>query len=58
MRQRAFYRYRQRSPLDANTVFGLRVPASTPAPVITRLNAEINKILAMQAVKDRIAGQR
>jgi tripartite-type tricarboxylate transporter receptor subunit TctC len=44
--------------LDANTVFGLRVPASTPVPVITRLNAEINKILAMQAVKDRIAGQR
>jgi tripartite-type tricarboxylate transporter receptor subunit TctC len=41
---------------DADSIFGFYAPAGTPAPVITRLNTEINKILALQAVKDRIAG--
>lgn len=40
---------------DADTVFGFYVPAGTPAAVITRLNTEINKVLATAAVKDRIA---
>lgn len=41
---------------DADTVFGFYAPAGTPAAVITRLNTEINKILATPAVKERIAG--
>ncbi|OUM03978.1 Bug family tripartite tricarboxylate transporter substrate binding protein [Variovorax sp. JS1663] len=40
---------------DADTVFGFYAPAGTPAPIITRLNTEINKILATPAVKERIA---
>ncbi len=39
---------------DADSVFGFYAPAGTPAPVITRLNHEINRILNTQAVKDRI----
>ncbi|RJP64025.1 MAG: tripartite tricarboxylate transporter substrate binding protein [Comamonadaceae bacterium] len=39
---------------DADTVFGFYAPAATPPAVITRLNTEINKILATAAVKDRI----
>ncbi len=40
---------------DADTVFGFYAPAATPAPVIARLNQEINRILGTQAVKERIA---
>jgi tripartite-type tricarboxylate transporter receptor subunit TctC len=40
---------------DADTVFGFYAPAGTPAPIVTRLNTEINKILATPAVKERIA---
>ncbi len=39
---------------DADTVFGFYAPAGTPAAVVARLNAEINRILASAAVKDRI----
>ena len=39
---------------DADTVFGFYAPAGTPPAVITRLNTEINKVLATAAVKDRI----
>ena len=39
---------------DADSVFGFYAPAGTPADVVARLNREINKILATQAVKDRI----
>lgn len=39
---------------DADSVFGFYAPAGTPPAVITKLNAEINKILATAAVKDRI----
>lgn len=41
---------------DADTVFGFYAPTGTPAAIVTLLNSEINKILAIQAVKDRIAG--
>ena len=41
---------------DADTVFGFYAPTGTPAAIVTRLNTEINKILATQALKDRIAG--
>ena len=39
---------------DADTVFGFYAPAATPPAVITRLNSEINKILATPAVRDRM----
>ncbi len=39
---------------DADTVFGFYAPAGTPAAVVTRLNAEINRILATPTMKDRI----
>ena len=39
---------------DADTVFGFYAPAGTPAEVITRLNAEINRALGMTAVAERI----
>jgi tripartite-type tricarboxylate transporter receptor subunit TctC len=39
---------------DADTVFGFYAPAGTPAPVITKLNTEINQILATPALKERI----
>jgi tripartite-type tricarboxylate transporter receptor subunit TctC len=32
---------------------GIVAPAGTPAPVLERLNAEIDKILAMPAVRER-----
>ena len=41
---------------DADTVFGFYAPTGTPIAVVTRLNTEINKILAMPAVKANIAG--
>lgn len=39
---------------DADTWFGFYAPAGTPPAVVSRLNQEINKILATQPVKDRI----
>jgi tripartite-type tricarboxylate transporter receptor subunit TctC len=39
---------------DADTVFGFYAPAGTPAAVVARLNAEINKQIATPAVTDRI----
>ena len=40
---------------DADSLFGFYAPAATPKPVIDRLNAEINKILATKPVAERIA---
>ena len=40
---------------DADTVFGFYAPTGTPAAVITRLNTEINRILATPALKERIS---
>ena len=39
---------------DADTLFGVYAPAATPKPVIDRLNAEINRILATKPVVERI----
>jgi tripartite-type tricarboxylate transporter receptor subunit TctC len=36
--------------------YGLMAPAGTPKQIIARLNAESNRILATQEVKDRLAG--
>ncbi|MBT2323296.1 tripartite tricarboxylate transporter substrate binding protein [Variovorax paradoxus] len=40
---------------DADTVFGFYAPARTPPEIVARLNTEINRVLAMPAVKERIA---
>jgi tripartite-type tricarboxylate transporter receptor subunit TctC len=37
---------------DANTWGGILAPAGTPKPVVARLNAEINKALAIPAVRE------
>jgi len=39
---------------DADTVFGLYAPGGTPAEVVTRLNAEVNRILATPAMQERV----
>ncbi len=39
---------------DADSYFGFYAPAGTPAAIVTRLNTEINKILANATVKERI----
>lgn len=39
---------------DADTYFGLYAPARVPQAVVTRINTEVNKILATPAVRERI----
>jgi tripartite-type tricarboxylate transporter receptor subunit TctC len=39
---------------EADSWFGLMVPAGTPRDIITKLNAEVQKTLASQEVKDRL----
>jgi tripartite-type tricarboxylate transporter receptor subunit TctC len=41
-------------PVDAGTWQGLLVTSGSPAPLVTRLNAELNKILAMPDIIKRI----
>ncbi|MGE5526415.1 MAG: tripartite tricarboxylate transporter substrate-binding protein, partial [Rhodospirillaceae bacterium] len=41
---------------EANTWHGIVVTAHTPAPIITKLNAEVNKVLQRQDVRERIEG--
>ena len=40
--------------VDGTVWYGLQAPAGTPKAIITRLNTESNKVLAMQEVKDRL----
>jgi tripartite-type tricarboxylate transporter receptor subunit TctC len=40
---------------DADTVFGFYAPAGTPPEVVAQLNAQVNRALALPAVKERIA---
>lgn len=40
---------------DADTWFGFYAPAGTPEPVVARLNADINRILASPAFQERMA---
>jgi tripartite-type tricarboxylate transporter receptor subunit TctC len=42
---------------EATTWHGVVVPAATPAPVISRLNAEINKMLRQPELADRLTKQ-
>ena len=39
---------------DADTLFGVYAPAGTPAEIVTRLNREINRIVATPAFKERM----
>jgi len=39
---------------DATTWFGLLAPAGTPPPVVAKLNAEVNRILKLPEVRQRI----
>ncbi len=38
---------------DVNPWFGILVPAGTPAPVINKINADVNRMLAQKDVIDR-----
>jgi len=40
---------------DAVTWFGLLAPAGTPPAIVERINAEVNKILVLPEVKEKIA---
>src|SRR5262245_6060116 len=42
---------------EANTWYGLLAPAGTPAPVISRLNAEVNRALATPEVRQKLASE-
>ena len=42
---------------ETSTWHGILVPAATPAEIVTRLNAEIARILAQPDVKERLVGQ-
>lgn len=39
---------------DGDSIFGVYAPAKTPANIVTRLNAEINKALANATIQERI----
>ncbi|MGB6105028.1 MAG: tripartite tricarboxylate transporter substrate binding protein [Pusillimonas sp.] len=40
---------------DAGSWYSIHVPAGTPAPIIAKLNAEINRVLQLPEVKERFA---
>ena len=42
---------------DANTWFGLVAPAGTPPAIVTRINAEVNKILKSPDVTEKFAAE-
>jgi tripartite-type tricarboxylate transporter receptor subunit TctC len=42
---------------EVNTWFGFVAPAGTPADVVTRLNGEIQKVLAQPAVREKLLAQ-
>jgi tripartite-type tricarboxylate transporter receptor subunit TctC len=45
------------SGFEANTWYGLLAPAGTSAPVVSRLNAEVNRALAAKDVRERLASE-
>jgi tripartite-type tricarboxylate transporter receptor subunit TctC len=42
---------------EVASLFGILVPAGTPAPIVNRLNAEINKVLAMPETRQELLTQ-
>ncbi len=47
----------QEAGFEINSWFGLVVPAGTPAPVVSRLNAETRKVLARDDVRSTLGAQ-
>ena len=45
------------SGMDVALWYGLMAPAGTPQPIVERLNAELNKVLNLPAVRDAFAAQ-
>ena len=45
------------SDFEVSSTFGVLAPASTPKPIITRLNAELLKVLQLQDVKEKLLQQ-
>jgi tripartite-type tricarboxylate transporter receptor subunit TctC len=45
------------SGFEITSWFGLLAPAGTPAPLVARLNAETNKVLARADVRDTLGAQ-
>lgn len=41
-------------PFEPGSWFALFAPAATPAPIVARLNAELNRLLAMKDVQERM----
>jgi tripartite-type tricarboxylate transporter receptor subunit TctC len=41
---------------EVTTWYGVLAPAGTPRPIVTRLNAELVKIMHLPEVKERLAG--
>ena len=44
------------TPMLASAWYGLMLPANAPADVVTRLNAEVNKILKSPAIHEKLIG--
>jgi tripartite-type tricarboxylate transporter receptor subunit TctC len=42
---------------EVNTWFGFVAPAGTPPDIVTRLNREIGRIIALPEIRERLAGQ-
>ncbi|CAN7423553.1 MULTISPECIES: tripartite tricarboxylate transporter substrate binding protein [unclassified Variovorax] len=42
---------------EAVAFIGMLAPAKTPAPIVDRLNADMQKVLAMPDIKDKLAAQ-
>ena len=42
---------------EASTWYGLHAPALTPRPIVTRLHAEVVKILAVREMHERLVSQ-
>jgi tripartite-type tricarboxylate transporter receptor subunit TctC len=42
---------------EAGSWYGVVAPANTPRPIISRLHAEIVKVLALPDVRDRLVSQ-
>jgi tripartite-type tricarboxylate transporter receptor subunit TctC len=42
---------------DADSWYGLLMPAGTPAAIVQRVNAEVNKLLALPELRERIGAE-